>query len=246
MRSSGRYSQDGQKDSPQIMALAALSRHWPREIPLLPHWLAWVRCRPRVNNDPGAACRQALLADERAAVDALLRQLDFRSGELAAVSKELAAEALGDPVVARLMTIPGVDALTAISIIAAVGDFHRFDSPGKLVSYLGPNPKVRQSGNSGAVHGRIGKAGRSQVRGILVEAAWSPARAASSSSPPERHPGAAPAACPPLPTAASRSATRNGRQPSRSNAPARSSSPTGSTKSRPPSAGSLEDFIVRS
>jgi transposase len=102
--------------------------------------------------------RQDLPADERTAVDALLRQLDFHTGELAAVSKELAIEALGDPVVARLMTIPGVDALTAISIVAAVGDFTRFSSPGKLVSCLGLNPSVRQSGKSAAVHGPITKA----------------------------------------------------------------------------------------
>ena len=39
------------------------------------------------------------------------------------------------------------------------------------------NPKVRQSGNSAPVHGRISKAGRAQVRGMLVEAAWSASRA---------------------------------------------------------------------
>ncbi len=119
---------------------------------------------------------QDLPADERAAVDALLRQLDFHSCELAAVSKELAIEALGDRAVARLMTIPGGDALTAISIVAAVGDFTRFGSPGKLFSYMGLNPKARQSGNHAAVHSRISKAGRSQVRGVLVEAAWSACR----------------------------------------------------------------------
>ena len=44
-------------------------------------------------------------------VHALLRQLDFHGDELAVVDKELAIEALDDPVVARLMTIPGVDAI---------------------------------------------------------------------------------------------------------------------------------------
>jgi transposase len=117
--------------------------------------------------------RQDLPADERASVQALLRQLDFHGAELAVVDKELALEALADPVVARLMTIPGVDAIAAISIVAAVGDFSRFDNPDKLVAYLGLNPKVRQSGNSAPVHGRISKAGRAQVRGVLVEAAWS-------------------------------------------------------------------------
>lgn len=75
------------------------------------------------------------------------------------------------------MTIPGVDAIAAISIVAAVGDFHRFTDAHKLVAYVGLNPKVRQSGNSAPVHGRISKAGRAHVRGILVEAAWSASRA---------------------------------------------------------------------
>jgi transposase len=117
--------------------------------------------------------RRDLPADERASVQALLRQLDFHGAGLAVVDKELALEALTDPVVARLMTIPGVDAIAAISIVAAVGDFTRFDDPDKLVAYVGLNPKVRQSGNSAPVHGRISKAGRAQVRGVLVEAAWS-------------------------------------------------------------------------
>jgi len=121
--------------------------------------------------------RQALPADERSTVEALIRQLDFHGDELKIVDRELAAEALPDPIVRRLMTIPGVDAISAVAVLAAVGDFSRFSSPDKLVAYFGLNPKVRQSGNSAPVHGRITKAGRAQVRGVLVEAAWSAARA---------------------------------------------------------------------
>lgn len=121
--------------------------------------------------------RQALPADERACVQALLRQLDFHGDELAVVDKELAVEAFADAAVARLMTIPGVDAIAGISIVAAVGDFTRFTDADRLVAYVGLNPKVRQSGNSAPVHGRISKAGRAHVRGVLVEAAWSASRA---------------------------------------------------------------------
>lgn len=121
--------------------------------------------------------RQELPADERSTVAALLRQLDFHGDELAIVDKELAAQALTDPVVGRLMTIPGIDAIAGISIVAAVGDFFRFNDPDKLVAYIGLNPKVRQSGNSAPVHGRISKTGRGHVRGVLVEAAWSASRA---------------------------------------------------------------------
>src|SRR4051795_1208598 len=80
---------------------------------------------------------QVLPADERSTVQALLRQLDFHGDELAVVDRELAVEALTDPVVARLMTIPGVDAIAGISIVAAVGDFTRFVGPDRLVALPG-------------------------------------------------------------------------------------------------------------
>lgn len=106
-----------------------------------------------------------------------MRQLDFHADELAEVERDIAIEAIDDPIVARLMTVPGIDVTVAISIVAAVGDFSRFDSPYRLVSYLGLNPRVRQSGNGPAVYGRITKAGPAQARGMLVEAAFSAARA---------------------------------------------------------------------
>jgi len=121
--------------------------------------------------------RQELPADERRSVEALIRQLDFHGQELKEVDRELAIEAIDDPVVARLMTIPGIDTIVAMSIVAAVGDFSRFSTADKLVSYMGLNPKVRQSGESPANHGRISKAGRSHARGMLVEAAWTASRA---------------------------------------------------------------------
>jgi transposase len=116
--------------------------------------------------------QQELPADERRAVEALLRQLDFHGEELRLIDAELGRVALGRGEVKRLMTIPGVDATVALSIVAAVGDFARFSSPRKLVSYLGLNPRVRQSGGQPASHGRITKQGRAHARGMLVEAAW--------------------------------------------------------------------------
>jgi len=66
--------------------------------------------------------------------------------------------------------------------VAAIGDVGRFGSPQKLVSYLGLNPSVRQSGSGPAYHGRISKAGSRPSRGLLVESslgcgagAWSAA-----------------------------------------------------------------------
>ena len=66
----------------------------------------------------------------------------------------------------------------AAGLIAAIGDIGRFQSPQKLVSYFGLNPRVRQSGLGAAHHGRISKVGRSHARAMLVEAAWAAAKAA--------------------------------------------------------------------
>jgi transposase len=119
---------------------------------------------------------QSLPADEEFAVEALLRQLDFHGQELRIIDAALGRIALKREEVKRLMTIPGVDATVALSIVAAVGDFRRFRRPEQLVSYLGLNPRVRQSGNQAASHGRITKHGRAHARGMLVEAAWAAAK----------------------------------------------------------------------
>lgn len=115
---------------------------------------------------------QPLPPDEELAVQALLRQLDFHGQELRIIDASLGRIGMERDEVKRLMTIPGVDATVALSIVAAVGEFHRFARPEQLVSYLGLNPRVRQSGGQPASHGRITKHGRAHARGMLVEAAW--------------------------------------------------------------------------
>ncbi len=121
---------------------------------------------------------QDLPPDEQAAAVALLRQLDFHAEELRLLDTDLGQVGLGRPEVLHLMSVPGIDATVALSIVAAVGEFTRFRTPEKLVAYLGLNPRVRQSGRQPARHGRITKAGAAHARGMLVEAAWSASKAA--------------------------------------------------------------------
>ncbi len=111
--------------------------------------------------------------DERDTVEACLRQIDFLSTEIAHVDRRLAEQALQSDEIKRLMTIPGIDVTTAATLIAAIGDIHRFPSAKKLVGYLGIDPRVRQSGQSPARQGRISKQGSSNCRHVLGEAAWS-------------------------------------------------------------------------
>ncbi len=70
------------------------------------------------------------------------------------------------------MSVPGVNVQTAATFMAAIGDIGRFSSPRKLVSYLGLDPRVRQSGSGPARHGRISKTGASEARHMLGEVAW--------------------------------------------------------------------------
>jgi transposase len=133
--------------------------------------------RPPVTDAFGKAGRDwlaelALPVDERLTLDGCLRQVDFLDGEIAAIDREIAKQALAWPEVLRLMTVPGVNVQTAATFMASIGDIRRFPSARKLVSYLGLDPRVRQSGNSPARHGRISKAGASEARHMLGEVAW--------------------------------------------------------------------------
>ncbi|WP_249012220.1 IS110 family transposase [Conexibacter sp. DBS9H8] len=115
---------------------------------------------------------QELPIDEQLTVDAALRQLDFVGDELAQIDKLVAQDALQNPEVLRLMTIPGIDVTTAATMMAVIGDIHRFKTPQQLVGYLGLHPRIRQSGNGPAHHGRLSKEGSAAARHVLVEAAW--------------------------------------------------------------------------
>ncbi len=118
---------------------------------------------------------QRLAEDERAAVDRWLMALDAMTQELTEAERALASACLGDDRIRRLMTIGGVNVSVAAGLLSAIGDVSRFPSAERLVSYLGLDPCVRQSGDKPAQYGRISKQGRSQARGMLVEAAWAAA-----------------------------------------------------------------------
>lgn len=112
-----------------------------------------------------------LPADERLTVESCLREADFLAAEIAAVDADLAREALKDEQVKRLMTIPGVDMITAVTLMSCIGDARRFPSPRHMVGYVGLDPRVRQSGSSPARHGHISKQGSAAARHVLCEAA---------------------------------------------------------------------------
>jgi transposase len=106
----------------------------------------------------------------RDALDRHLRQLDRVEQELAALTQQIAVHAHQTPRVKLLMTLPGVDFTVAETILAALGDLSRFETPDKAASYLGLVPSTRQSGDR-CYHGPITKQGARHARWLLVQAA---------------------------------------------------------------------------
>lgn len=74
-------------------------------------------------------------------------------------------------VVAALQALRGVAMVTAIGLVAEIGDLSRFDHPRKLMGYLGLVPCEHSSGERTS-RGSITKTGNKHARRLLTEAAW--------------------------------------------------------------------------
>jgi transposase len=123
---------------------------------------AWVR-RQRLD-DPLA----------QAALEHMLCALDALDAQLAAVDRQLAQVAASDPwsePVRWLCSFRGTSTLTALGLLAEIGDFRRFATARELMSFLGLTVSEYSSGQR-RVRGSLTKAGNRHARRLLVEAAW--------------------------------------------------------------------------
>lgn len=76
------------------------------------------------------------------------------------------------PVVEGLIALRGVDVVTAMTIMAELGDISRFSSPKELMAFLGLVPSESTSSDKRRL-GSITKTGNGHVRRVLVESGWS-------------------------------------------------------------------------
>jgi transposase len=76
-----------------------------------------------------------------------------------------------ESVVEALQALRGVAAITAIGLVAEIGDLNRFEHPRKLMGYLGLVPSEHSSGERTS-RGSITKTGNGHARRLLIEAAW--------------------------------------------------------------------------
>jgi transposase len=83
------------------------------------------------------------------------------------VPERLPHEAQQDPRCQLLQTLPGCGPLTAVTIIAEIGDPGRFANSSRLCSYVGLAPTIRQSGER-SYTGPLKARGNPHLRRILV------------------------------------------------------------------------------
>lgn len=100
----------------------------------------------------------------------LLAALAALEDQIAASSRSLEARALADPVAVRLMSVPGVGPITALTFKCSIEDPGRFVRSADAGAYAGLVPRRFQSGERDT-KGRISKAGDPMLRSALYEAA---------------------------------------------------------------------------
>lgn len=131
-------------------------RRWGRA------WWAWVEtismplpAERLVLEQYGAAVRHA-----QAQVDYLTVALET----VAVSSPEL-------PLIAALHQLHGVGAISAVGLVAELGDMTRFTTAAELMAYVGVVPREHSSG-ARQRRGAITKTGNAHARRLLVEVAW--------------------------------------------------------------------------
>ena len=99
----------------------------------------------------------------------------------AALDEELGRQFTGKrwgPQAIRLVQLPGVGVVVAMTVLSAIGEISRFESAKNLVGYAGLGAGVHDSGKTHKEK-KITKKGRKELRWAMVEAAWRAVRMSS-------------------------------------------------------------------
>lgn len=117
--------------------------------------------------------RDSLGKMERFQLDLDLETKKFMKIQIDQITQELRCMSHQEPWASQmmyLMQIPGFGVVTGMTVLAAIGDIARFETPKALASYSGLTPGVEQSGVK--LRGkRITKEGRREFRWAMVEVA---------------------------------------------------------------------------
>jgi transposase len=137
-------------------------RHFPRKTPWGARYLRWLQEQKFAHPAHQIVLQEAVEA-VRLARERVLR--------LEGLIEELLPTWSLAPVVNALQALRGVSLVVAVTFVAEIGDLRRFESPRRLMAYLGLVPSERSTGDA-VRRGGITKAGNGRVRHLLVESAW--------------------------------------------------------------------------
>lgn len=112
---------------------------------------------------------------EHVRIQSDLDTLTFSQTQVARLEEAILLVATQDERALFLLQLPGIGLITAVTLLAAIGDETRFPTAKHLVGYAGLGARVHDSGLTHHT-GRITKAGRRDIRATMVEAAHTAAR----------------------------------------------------------------------
>jgi transposase len=110
---------------------------------------------------------KALPIPVRDALVPLVRQLILLDEEIGRSDRTIQTLAREEETARRLMSIPGIGAVTASAIAASVQDVSAFSGPRQFTAYLGLTPRQNPSGGKERL-GRVSKMGNRSLRKLLV------------------------------------------------------------------------------
>jgi transposase len=113
------------------------------------------------------AAQHVALQEYRDTIDETERRITRLTEQL----RQLAPTWRWAPVVDAFQALRGISFITAVGLVAELGDLTRFRQPRELMAYLGLVPSEYSSGPS-VRRGGITKAGNPHVRRLLAESAW--------------------------------------------------------------------------
>lgn len=99
-----------------------------------------------------------------------LETLQFAEQQVKRMTEIMEGMAAEQEEIGRLLHLAGFGVVTAVTVWAAIGDIQRFAEPQKLVGYAGLGTRVHESGMTSR-SGKITKAGRRDLRTVVIEAA---------------------------------------------------------------------------
>ncbi len=112
---------------------------------------------------------------EKLAIELDLETIDQAEAQRERIETVMTQMAATDERLPYLVQLPGISALGALTILAALGVIERFPTPKALVGYAGLGGRVHDSGQTHRA-GKITKTGRRDLRSVMVNAAQAATR----------------------------------------------------------------------